>query len=549
MAAQKDTIYIDVDDEITTIVDKVNASNSKILALVLPKRAAALQSIVNMKLLKRTADDANKRVVLITSEAGLLPLAGAIGMYVAKNLQSKPEIPAAPEMPSDEDELLETEAEGMHETSLNKSTPVGELVDEDDIFENTATATPTTAKKSRHVKKPANASAVKGDKKNRIPNFEKFRLKVIIGVVAAMALLGLGYLGFFVLPKAIVVVKTETSTQNASIDFTASPSVQTLDVEAGIVPAKEVESQKTETQKAPATGQKDLGSKATGSVMLSAECSPSTLGLKVPRGTGISANNLTFITQEDAVLSTLGAGCKFTDTVTVAAKENGDQYNIASGRTFSVAGFSNVSATNNSNFTGGSSKIAKVVSQQDIDSAKQKISDNSQTVKTELKKQLEDQGYYAIEDTFATKKDDITSSPGVDQEASEVTVTANRVYAMTGVKRDDLRSLIDNAVKDETERRQLQVQNDGLDDASFRIGNRQPNGSVSITLQAQVALGPKINQDQLKKDIAGNKRGDVQNKIKEIDGVRDVEVNFSPFWVSSIPKNTNKITLEIKEAE
>src|SRR3954466_5799061 len=92
----KDTIYIDVDDEITGIIDKVEGAKQKIVALVLPKRAAALQSIVNMRLLKRSADNADKNVVLITSEGALLPLAGAAGLHVAKNLQSKPVIPASP---------------------------------------------------------------------------------------------------------------------------------------------------------------------------------------------------------------------------------------------------------------------------------------------------------------------------------------------------------------------------------------------------------------------------------------------------------------------
>src|SRR5436190_627808 len=94
----KQTIYIDVDDEITSIVEKVRDADHKILALVLPKRMATLQSIVNMKLLKRTAEDANKKIVLITSEAGLLPLAGAVKLHVAKTLQSKPAIPPPPEV-------------------------------------------------------------------------------------------------------------------------------------------------------------------------------------------------------------------------------------------------------------------------------------------------------------------------------------------------------------------------------------------------------------------------------------------------------------------
>src|SRR3954462_894172 len=92
----KDVIYIDVDDEITSIIDKVENAKEKVVALVLPKRATMLQSIVNMRLLKRSADAAEKNVVLITAEPALLPLAGAAGLHVAKNLQSKPIIPPSP---------------------------------------------------------------------------------------------------------------------------------------------------------------------------------------------------------------------------------------------------------------------------------------------------------------------------------------------------------------------------------------------------------------------------------------------------------------------
>src|SRR4051812_13479154 len=110
-ANEKDTIYIDIDDEITGIIDKVKGSNGKITALVLPKRAAVFQSIVNMKLLKRAADESGKHLVLITTEAGLLPLAGAAGIHVAKSLTSKPEIPLGPDAEEDNEEAVDEEAE------------------------------------------------------------------------------------------------------------------------------------------------------------------------------------------------------------------------------------------------------------------------------------------------------------------------------------------------------------------------------------------------------------------------------------------------------
>src|SRR5947209_11713113 len=110
-ASEKDTIYVDIDDEITGIIDKLKSSDGKIVALVLPKRATVFQSIVNMKLLKRAADDSKKHLVLITAEAGLLPLAGAAGVHVAKTLTSKPEIPLAPQMSDETEDTIEETGE------------------------------------------------------------------------------------------------------------------------------------------------------------------------------------------------------------------------------------------------------------------------------------------------------------------------------------------------------------------------------------------------------------------------------------------------------
>ena len=48
MPAAKQVIYVDVDDEITAIIDKMNSADAKVVALVLPKRASVFQSVVNM---------------------------------------------------------------------------------------------------------------------------------------------------------------------------------------------------------------------------------------------------------------------------------------------------------------------------------------------------------------------------------------------------------------------------------------------------------------------------------------------------------------------
>lgn len=534
--SQKDTIYVDVDDEITAIVDKINSSKHNIIALVLPKRAVVLQSIVNMKLLKRSADEVDKRLVLITSEQSILPLAGAVGVYVANNLQSKPEIPAPPVIPIEDEELLETEE---IDPEIDPKSTVGELTEEDAVFESDLPSEPKP-------EKPKKSSKDKKAKKNSVPNFDSFRKKIIIGVVAVISLMGLAYWALFLAPKATIIVKTQNSSSNKTIEFSTSTSANELDLEKAIVPAKEVESNKTDEQKAPATGQKDMGTKASGTVTLSVSCSSGTP--TIPAGTGVSTGGLTFITTQTVTVASFPVdGCKFQKDVDVTSQANGDQYNIASGRTFTVAGFATVSAKNDDEFTGGTTKMAKVVSQQDIDTAKQKLTDTSDQAKTELQQQLETAGYYAITDTFATKSEKLTISPEVDQEASEVSVSAERTYTMTGVKKEDLEKLVNNSVQSEIEQRSLQIRQNGIDKAVFRVGTRSSNGNFPISLQVQVVLGPKIDEQQLVKEVAGKKRGDVQETVKKIEGVSEVEVNFNPFWVNVVPKNTKRITIVYQE--
>ena len=88
----KDVIYIDVEDDITAIIGKVKDAQSKIVALVPPKRIGVLQSSVNLQLLARAATQSNKRLVLISSNSALMALAAAAKLPGANNQQSKPEL-------------------------------------------------------------------------------------------------------------------------------------------------------------------------------------------------------------------------------------------------------------------------------------------------------------------------------------------------------------------------------------------------------------------------------------------------------------------------
>src|SRR3989344_479339 len=207
----KDTIYVDADDEITAIIDKLENAKHKVVALVLPKRSSVLKSIVNMRLLAKSASKADKSLVLITSEHTLLPLAGAAGIHVAKNLHSQPEIPPSPEHHDgskpqfDEDSA----AIGSKDAKLDYHRSIGELAagagpdDSESIDLEDDEVPGEDGHKTKASKGPKN-------KKLKVPNFDKFRLRLGAGILGVILLVFFLVFGLVVWPKAKITLKTDS---------------------------------------------------------------------------------------------------------------------------------------------------------------------------------------------------------------------------------------------------------------------------------------------------------------------------------------------------
>ena len=559
----KDVIYIDIDDEITAIIDKVRGAEQRIVALVLPKRSTVLQSMVNMKLLKRTADEAKKHLVLITSETGLMPLAGAAGIYVAKSLQSKPEIPHA--LNADGHEIDEAEeAVDMNDTPdeprLDKSKSIGEYaggagalgataLDEEDVpveFDN-ASDDALAAGGGRDRK-----SKGKKDKKLAIPDFNKFRVWMALGALGLVLIIFLFYIALGVMPRSTISVKTDSSAIDVNQDITLNTEADEVDVDSGIIPAKEQQTQKTSEQQVAASGSTNKGEKARGQVTIT-NCGTDTVSY--PAGSGFSAGGKTFITQKnvsvpvsDYTFTGGGFKCKNngTATVDVAAQGPGSANNIPA-QAFTIPGSPDNVKAQGSAMTGGTDQIVKVVTQSDIDSAKQKIAaQDTKAVTSELAQSLESSGYMAIEGSFAAGAAEANHSVNVGDEADAVTVSQKTTYTMFGVKQADLKKIVTEAVNKEIDPTKQSILDYGLDEAVFKMQNSQ-GGNALLTMQATAVAGSDLDLTAIKKQIAGKKAGEAKEIISKYPGVTNVDVKYSPFWVSSIPKKTSKITISVEK--
>lgn len=544
---QKDVLYIDVEDDITSIIGKVKASKHKVIALVPPKRVGVLQSAVNLRLLARAAKQGNKKLVLITNNHALLALAATASLPVAKNLQSKPELVGISPADTDESEDVIND----NELPISDHAKYTDAANDDNAFNETIATGLAGIESDGAIGEITDGkkSTKKTKKKPSVPNFNVFRKKLLLVGCGLLLLVGFLVWAFIYAPKATVIIKAKTTSFSVNAPVTVAMDAKTSS-ETNTLAATMQQQDDQKTIEFTATGQKDVGSKATGTVKFLNTSPNSTT---VPAGMQLTANGLAYITDSAVVIpgaqlsfNCPGYLCAGSATGSVSAAENGSKFNAASG---SLSGTpSGVSASFIGPTSGGVSKMVTVVTKADIDKAKESLgTQNVDAIKASLKAKFTNNAL-AIDQSFVAETGDITSTPAIDAEApgGKATLNSKMTYRMYGVTKQDLKKFIEEYVKQDTDGLNGQrIYDDGTKSAIFQEVVKAPNGAKA-TLIATAQVGPEIKDDDVKEQIKGQRHGEVQQTLQAIQGVESVDVKFFPFWVSSVPNDNNKISVEFK---
>ena len=547
----KDVIYIDVDDDVTAIIGKIKKAKEKIVAIVPPKRAGTLQSAVNLRLLDRMARNDKKQLVLITHNPALVALAANAKIPVAKNLQTKPEIADVPALIVDNgDDIIDGSQipVGEHAKSVPvkdgtkvADAPRSEAIDTTDLNidgEDVAVGTATTAVAKTAAKKS-------GKNRPKIPNFDSFRKKLILGITGGAALVALLIWMFVFAPAATVIITASTTPMPVSTSLKLGGTVAT-DYKTGVVSSVSQQEKKDEVLEFTATGQKDVGEKATGAARIS-KLSQQAYG--VPAGTRLTGSGgRVFVTDTavtvPAATPCFPSFCAGSVNVDVTASGSGTDYNDVSG---SVTGPDGITGSFQGSTSGGTTKIAKVVSADDIERAKgQLIGASTDDQKKALAKKFVN-GEVVVDSSFTVERGEAVSAPAVDQEAADgkAKLTVPTTYTIQAVPKADLESFLKSYLEAKIDTKTQKIYSTGADKAT--LSNFRKDGDASVvTLNANGSVGPKIDEVQIKEVVKGMKYGEVQQTLEAQDGIKAVDVQFSYFWVRTVPNNTDKITIEFK---
>ncbi|HZJ34842.1 MAG TPA: hypothetical protein VFD55_02385 [Candidatus Angelobacter sp.] len=540
----KDVIYIDTEDDITAIIGKIKDSKEKIVALVPPKRTGILQSSVNLRLLARMAENSNKHLVIITSSDALIALSASASIPVAKNLQSKPEIAeiAALEVDDGDDVIDGAQlpiGELARTTDLKQDDDVTEVIDTIDIEDESLKSSKTSSK-----------SNVK------VPDFPRFRRKLFLGVTLAIIL------GVFLVwatqyaPAARVIITAKTSPAPVSVAVKLG-GTEATDVKKNIIQTVSQQIIKDVSVEFDATGKKDIGEKATGTITVR-NCDYSD-GFTLPLGTEFINNDLIY-TSTMAVsipkFTGLSTACDLSGKssgkaiVSVQASVNGETYdNTNAGVSYDIDSISvnaKVDAIGSA-MTGGTTKMVTIVVAADVQKASQVLVDlSSDSVKQQLISQFTN-GESVIADSFNIERAEAVSVPAIGAEvAGKAKLTSQTTYSITAIAKSELKSYLADALnKQISDTNKQRVYNDGIDKVVLS-GYLKTDKGATVNIATIGQIGPNIDEASIKEQVKGKRYGDIQSLIGAIEGVNDVDTKFSYFWVYTVPNDISKIIVEFR---
>ncbi|MEK7637960.1 MAG: hypothetical protein AAB375_00840 [Patescibacteria group bacterium] len=374
--------------------------------------------------------------------------------------------------------------------------------------------------------------------------------KVAVGILLA-AIVILGSVIYATTGSAHVSLSPIGKPLGTQIIVQASDTFTTVDDNFLKIPGQLLEVSKTATNTVPATGSRDVASKARGKLTVynAYSSSPQTL---VATTRFQSSNGLVFRTLQNITVpgSTVKAGKTVAGTVAVdvVADKPGTDYNIVAGK-FTIMAFIEKGDTEKAKqfygvsdqpMSGGASGPSTVVTQADFDSARDAA---IAAVKEQIKSALASQGpELMVIDGDSPAMKDTQSSSRIDDAADSVTATATGTLKTVAFRTADLQDLIRRSI---LKKDRLIVMPEKLQFTYSDISFKPDLGTLTFTVAVKGTGFMSVDTDAIKQDIGGKNTEDIRAYFKDKEGVRSATVTLSPFWVSKVPENASKINLEL----
>ena len=382
------------------------------------------------------------------------------------------------------------------------------------------------------------------------------RINLVITLVLVIAIGAFLAAASFVFPRVTITVEPARDLVLFEAKVTVDEDATDADLESMVLPGQIFEVESEKTQSFPATGQEERAEKASGIVTISNTFSSASQTLLATTRFEAADGKIFRIPEKVTIPGAKIEGGKITASavdIEVVADEAGEEFNIEP-TTFTIPGFKGTDkfdgfqGESTEVFTGGAVGNVAVVTQEDFDTAQEMLQTSIlDEAQTELQSQIGN-SFTIVDALIESEILEVTTDRQVDEagENFEMTVRARaKAFAFT---EEHLRQIIlSNLSERVSEVKQLQQ--DSLEITYSEAEKDFAQGTANFSVNSQAHVKFSVDVDKLREAVAGKgaSEPELRKAITDFPEIATIHVDKWPFWISSVPTNTEKIQVEVSE--
>lgn len=364
--------------------------------------------------------------------------------------------------------------------------------------------------------------------------FKKFKNIPILGAIGIIVLILGAYL---LLPKAEVKIFVEPKILEKDTQVTADPTQKTVDENSKIIPGQIVETEVSGTSKNNASGKKQIGDPAKGTVVIRNKTDSA---ITLSKGTNLTGNNQKFTLDLSVTIASRSAddGTWGKANGTLTAVNIGADGNLPSGVDMTASNYSidKIVAKTEGNFSGGTSKDVTVVSDED---QKKLLASLASDLRKQAQQKLQDKflGKKILEEALSENIIKKSYSKNINDQASEFSLNLTINYKGVAFEEKDLKQIVGKLVTTQV------PEGFALDLAETEtqadVSKLEKDGRLIFLARFKAKLLPKLNENKIRNEIKGKSASEVEKTLKGTDNVLGSEIKIIP----SLPKILQRLPI------
>ena len=558
-------IYTEIDDEVSSIFDRIKSKKTKEVFIVVPLRSILFQSIINVKILKRKTDEIGKNLAFITKDKSGIYFANQCNVPVYNTMGEKKQIKDMKDLNKQEEIKFRS---GRPQKISKEKISISEITAKSDKAPMSVRLQDLlhqfwkTGKKKKQKKHMLVTSAHRG---------------TMLTLTAGSVLL-LFLIAYIALPNATITLKPNSVPIEQAVNITLADFEQNEELlrtrPTRVLPSYPVNPgilEKTITYNA--TGNDASGSNARGLIKITNKTDrefPLVTRTRFQTDEGLIFRSQGFITVPPArgenVPGTIELGV-VADEADINNVPIGDKGNIAANTKMFIPGLTSVNreeifAEAVEGFAGGVTSKDKIVTDRDIEGSKEFVKKELLRDLPELLKAYVDKknaennlGLTLLNDSRAINIGEvevILDESIKGQKMNNFTVTARVEAQGISFDREEFLKLLRDHIelRKSPDKTLTKVDDEGV---TYRvIKNDEENSLIDITDTIKGVEEYELSYDKqsgvrlikkIREHVAGMQITEAKKYIENLPEIESVEIKAWPFWAPTIPSVADNIKI------